>query len=194
LFIYLPMEQLPFDISLAHMAVHIGADAPSNWTRTLREAIWQAVPDMPVPTVRSMDDWIERSTAGRRFDSALFGAFGVLALILAAAGLYGTLLYAVGQQRRELGIRLALGAGRGSVERTVVRRGLGLAVLGSILGLAGAWATGRFLESRLYNLEPNDPVTLGASVAVLLLVAALASWLPARHAGRTDPLETSRVE
>jgi predicted permease len=194
LFFYLPMEDIPFDIPMAHMAVRIRGDPPANWARTLREAIWQAVPDMPVPTIRSMDEWVERSTAGRRFDSVLFGAFGVLALILAAAGLYGTLLYSVGQQRRELGIRLALGAGRGSVERRVVTRGLSLAVFGSLLGLAGAWATGRFLESRLYNLEPTDPSTLAVSVAVLLLAATLASWLPARRAGRTDPLETLKAE
>jgi ABC-type lipoprotein release transport system permease subunit len=80
------------------------------------------------------------------------------------------------------------------VVRRIVTRGLGLAVLGSLLGLAGAWATGRFLESRLYNLEPTDPATLAASVSVLLLAAALASWLPARRAGGTDPLETLRSE
>jgi putative ABC transport system permease protein len=194
LFIYLPMENIPFDIPMAHMAVQIRGDPPANWAPTLREAVWRAVPDMPVPTIRSMDEWVERSTAGRRFDSVLFGAFGVLALVLAAAGLYGTLLYSVGQQRRELGIRLALGAGRGSVERRVVTRGISLAALGAMIGLAGAWGTGRFLESRLYDLEPTDPSTLAASVAVLLLAATLASWLPARRAGRTDPLDTLRVE
>jgi len=194
LFIYLPMEQLPFDIPMAHMAVKLRGDPPANWTRTLREAIWDAVPDMPVPTVRSMDEWVNQSTASRRFDSVLFGSFGVLALILAAAGLYGTLLYSVGQQRRELGIRMALGADRGSVERRIVAKGLTLAALGSMVGLGGAWATGRFLESRLYNLAPTDPTTLIAAVTVLLLVAALSSWLPARRAGRTDPLETLKVE
>jgi predicted permease len=194
LFVYLPMERLPFDIPMAHMAVHIRGDPPVSWAGTLREAVWQAIPDMPVPTVRSLDDWLSRATAGRRFDSVLFAAFGVVALILAAAGLYGTLLYAVGQQRRELGIRMALGAERGSVVRRVVGRGLTLAVLGSLLGLAGAWASGRFLESRLYNLEPTDPATLAASVTVLLLAAAVASWLPARRAGRTDPLETLKAE
>ena len=194
LFIYLPMEQLPFDIPLAHMVVKIQGDPPTGWARTLRTAVWEAVPDMPVPTVRSMDDWIDRSTAGRRFDSVLFGAFGVMALILAAAGLYGTLLYTVGQQRRELGIRLALGAARGSVERRIVTKGLVLALLGSVLGLGGAWATGRFLASRLYDLEPTDPSTLASAVVVLLLISVVASWLPARRAGRTDPLETLRVE
>jgi putative ABC transport system permease protein len=194
LFIYLPMEQLPFDIAMAHMAVKLRGDPPENLARTLREAVWDATPDMPVPTVRSMTEWVSESTAGRRFDSVLFGAFGIMALILAAAGLYGTLLYSVGQQRRELGIRLALGAGRGSVERRVVAKGLILAALGSVVGLGGAWATGRFLASRLYNLAPNDPATLFTAVAVLLVVAGVSSWLPARRAGRTDPLETLKAE
>jgi putative ABC transport system permease protein len=176
------------------MAVKLGGDAPAGWARTLREAVWEEVPDMPVPTVRSMEEWIHRSTASRRFDSALFGAFGALALILAAAGLYGTLLYAVGQRRRELGIRLALGAGRKSVEREVVASGLVLAAVGSVIGLGGSWAMGRFLESRLYNLAPTDPATLITAVVVLLSVAAVASWLPARRAGRTDPLETLKAE
>jgi putative ABC transport system permease protein len=188
------MEQLPFDIAMAHMAVKLRGDPPENLARTLREAVWDATPDMPVPTVRSMTEWVSESTAGRRFDSVLFGAFGIMALILAAAGLYGTLLYSVGQQRRELGIRLALGAGRGSVERRVVAKGLILAALGWVVGFGGAWATGRFLESRLYNLAPNDPSTLFTAVAVLLVVAGVSSWLPARRAGRTDPLETLKAE
>lgn len=193
-FIYLPMEKLPFAIPMAHMAVQGPADPPPGWVRTLRRAVWDAVPTMPVPTVRSMEEWIGMSTAGRRFDSVLFGSFGVLALVLAAAGLYGTLLYSVGQRRRELGIRLALGAGRGSVQRDVVTRGLLLTLVGVLLGLAGAWAAGRFLESRLHGREPTDPGALLAATAVLLAVAVLASWLPARRAARTDPLETLKAE
>lgn len=194
LFIYLPMQKLPFDVPMAHMAVRVSTDPGAGWARTLREAVWSAVPDMPVPTIRSMDEWVAISTAERRFDSVLFGAFGAVALLLAAAGLYGTLLYSVGQRRKELGIRLALGAGRSRVERTVVVRGLSMAVLGSVLGLAGAWAGGRFLESRLYNLAPTDPGTLFTAVLVLLIVAVLASWVPARRAGGTDPLETLNAE
>lgn len=194
LFIYLPMERVPFDLDLAHLAVFIDRDPPAGWARTLRESIWRAIPDVPVPTIRSMAEWQELSTAGRRFDSVLFGTFGALALVMAAAGLFGTLLYSVGQQRRELGIRLALGAVRASLERRVVFTGLSLGLMGSVAGLGGVWATGRFLESRLYDLEPTDPVTLFASVVILLTVAALASWLPARRAGRTDPLETLKAE
>ncbi|MFC1660975.1 ABC transporter permease [Gemmatimonadota bacterium] len=193
-FVYLPMTKLPFDIRLAHMAVKIPTDPPPGWARTLRQAVWSAAPDLPVPVVRSMEEWIDRSTAGRRFDSVLFGAFGAMALFLAAAGLYGTLLYTVGQRRRELGIRIALGAARTRVERQVVTQGIVLALLGSALGLFGAWAAGRLLESRLYDLEATDPMTLLGAVAVLLVASVLASWLPARRAARVDPMGVLREE
>jgi ABC-type antimicrobial peptide transport system permease subunit len=194
LFLYVPMERLPFTIAMAHMAVNIGPHAPTGWARTLREAVWDAAPNMPVPTVRPMEDWIERSTAGRRFDGALFGSFGAMALILAAAGLYGTLLCTVGQRRRELGIRMALGAARMRVQRQVVLQGLVLTVLGCMLGLGATWGVGRLLESRLFGLDSTDPSTLVSAVAVLLGGAILASWLPARRASRVDPIEVLREE
>jgi predicted permease len=192
--LYMPMEHLPFSIPMAHMAVRLRAEAPPGLAAELRAAVWEASPELPVPTVRSMDEWIERSSASLRFDSVLFGSFGVLALFLAAAGLCGTLLYTVGQQRGELGIRMALGAHRGQVERRVVGRGLGLAVLGAVLGLAGTWGVARFLESRLFDMGAMDPPTVAAAVAVLLAAATLASWIPARRAGRTDPMQTLKAE
>ncbi len=193
-FLYLPIEKLTFDIPMAHMAVSLRGGAPAGWSRILREAVWAGAPNMPVPTVRPMEEWIERSTARRRFDGVLFGSFGALALILAAAGLYGTLLYTVGQRRRELGIRMALGAGRRKVERGVVVNGLTLAVLGCGLGLAGTWGVGRFLESRLFELDATDPGTLVTAVGVLLAAAVLASWFPARRASRVDPMQVLREE
>ena len=159
-----------------------------------REAVWAAAPTMPVPTVRSMEEWVDRSTAGRRFDGVLFGSFGALALLLAAAGLYGTLLYTVGQKRRELGIRMALGAARNRVQRQVVSQGLAMALAGCGIGLAGAWGAGRFLESRLFDLGATDPMTLASAVCVLLAAAVLASWFPARRASRVDPIEVLKEE
>ncbi len=194
LFIYLPMAKLPFNIPMAHMAVRLRSGAPEGWSRILREAVWAAAPTMPVPTVRSMDGWIDRSTAGRRFDGVLFGSFGALALLLAAAGLYGTLLYTVGQKRRELGIRMALGAARNRVQLQVVSKGLTMALAGCGIGLAGAWGAGRFLESRLFDLGSTDPMTLASAVCVLLAAAAVASWFPARRASRVDPIEVLKEE
>ncbi len=127
---YVPIEVVPFYIPMAHMAVRVSGVAPDGLARTLRQAVWASAPDMPIPTVRTTNEWMEASMAWRRFNSAVFAAFGMVALILAAAGLYGTMLYNVRQQRRELGIRLALGAARTRVERQVVGRGLRLAVLG----------------------------------------------------------------
>jgi putative ABC transport system permease protein len=192
--IYVPMEVLPFDIPMAHMAVRVRGEAPDGLARTLREAVWRVAPELPVPIVRPMDEWISDSMAGRRFDSAIFAAFGFAALFLAAAGLYGTLLYNVRQQRRELGIRLALGAARQRVERHVVSGGLRLALAGAVLGVLASLWVGRILEDRLYEVGGSDPTALFGAAGLLLASAAVASWLPARRAGRTDPLETLKAE
>ncbi|MDA0328671.1 MAG: ADOP family duplicated permease [Gemmatimonadetes bacterium] len=191
---YVPISVVPFTIPKAHMAVRIRGEAPEGLARTLREAVWRASPEMPVPSVRSMEEWVHDSVSGRRFDSALFSAFGLIALVLAAAGLYGTLLYNVRQQGRELGIRIALGAARSRVEWDVVIAGLRMAGLGALFGLVGAGWVGSFMESRLFGVDSTDPTVLLGSALVLLLAAALASWLPARRAGRTDPLEALKAE
>jgi predicted permease len=192
--LYVPLEHLPFAMDRAHVAVRLAGETPDGFARTLREAIWKAAPDLPVPVIRSMQDWVDRSTASRRFDTVLFGAFGFLALLLAAAGLYGTLLYSVGERRRELGIRMALGAARADLVRRVVLRGVGLAAFGSALGLVGSWLASRALASKLYGLGAHDPGTLALAVGVLLAAAFVASWIPARRAGSTDPLLTLREE
>jgi putative ABC transport system permease protein len=190
---YVPMSTVPFPVNDAHMAV-IADGAASDLPQRLREAVWRVEPSVPVPVVRSMESWVAGATAGTRFDSVIFGAFGAIALLLAAGGLYGTLLYTVGMQRRELGIRLALGAARREIEGRVLGQGLRLAVAGAVLGIAGAWATSTLLEGRLFGVEPGDPATLAVAAAGLLLTAALACWLPARRAAATDPLETLREE
>ncbi len=192
--LYLPIERLPFGMDLADFAVRVTGQEPEGFTRSLREAVWSVAPDLPVPTVRRMTDQIGASTAGRRFESVLFGSFGVVALLLAAAGLYGTLLYTVGQRRREMGIRLALGADRGAVEKHVLKSGALVTILGILLGLAGAWATITFLESRIWGIEARDTASLAGATGLLLLTAMLACWLPARKAGRTDPVEALRAE
>ncbi len=137
---------------------------------------------------------VDASTALRRFESVVFGAFGVIALLLAAGGLYGTLLYVAGQRRRELGIRLALGATRARIQAQVLRAGVTLAVVGLLVGLVGAWAANRLLESLVWGVGGGDPWALGGATVLLLGTAALASWLPARRAGRVDPVETLRAE
>jgi hypothetical protein len=192
--VYLPVEQVPFGLPIASLGVRASAAAAAVLPRALREAVWAAAPSLPVSTVRPLTETIRRSTAGRRFESVIFGAFAAVALLLAAAGLYGTLLYVAGQRKRELGIRLALGASRASIEGRVLRGGVVLGIAGVATGLFGAWLSNRYLESRIWGVATHDPVALAGAAALLLLTAILASWLPARRAGRVDPLEMLRIE
>jgi len=191
---YLPMARLPFTLPLATLMVQVDPAADRSMPQALRAAVWAAAPALPVTTVRSMQEAVDASTAGRRFESLIFGAFASVALLLAAGGLYGTLLYMAGQRRRELGIRVALGASRRRIESAMLRVGLGLGLVGVTLGLGGAWMSNRLLESRIWGVERGDPWALGGAAALLLVTAVVASWLPARRAGRVDPLETLRVE
>ncbi len=191
--VYLPIEAMPFPITRATFAVRL-RDVPVDFARLAREAIWSVEPDLPVTEVASLQSWIDDSSATRRFGSFLFGAFGAVALLLAAAGLYGTLLYTVGQRRQELGIRLALGAGRGRIQNDVIRRGVVHAALGVAAGVAATVWVGRLLEAWLFGVTGTDAVTLATSAGVLFGTAVAASWLPAYRAGRTDPLETLKAE
>lgn len=192
--LYLPMERVPFALDIAHMAVRLRSEAGPEVAQGLRAAIWSAQPNLPVPVVRPMKEWMKRGNAERQFDALIFGAFGLIALVLAAGGLYGTLLYVTGQRHRELAIRLALGATSGKIERWVLRGGIGLAVVGVLVGIGGSWIATRLLENRLFGVERGDPLALVGAAALLLLAAAFASWLPARRAGRTDPLEMLKAE
>jgi putative ABC transport system permease protein len=191
---YVPMSSTPFVEAAVSFAVRLMGAPAGDVAQQLREAIWTVEPDLPLPRVRPMTELAERATARTRFDAWIFSTFGALALLLAAAGLYGTLLYAVARERREMGIRLALGAARRSVEARVLQRGLRTAGIGAAVGGASAWAMSRLLRSRLFEIEPGDPRTLLSAVAVLMLTAAVACWLPARRAGATDPLETLRQD
>lgn len=192
--LYIPMERLPFPIPISTLVVRVEPSADRTMARALREAVWAAAPALPVTTVRSMRQSVAESTAARRFDSLIFGSFAAVALLLAAGGLYGTLLYLAGQRKRELGVRLALGASRGRIEAQVLRAGVVLGMVGVSFGLFGSWLSNRWLESRIWGVERGDPLALGGAALLLLATAVLASWLPARRAGRVDPLETLRVE
>jgi ABC-type antimicrobial peptide transport system permease subunit len=124
----------------------------------------------------------------------LLGAFAGLALLLASIGLYGVLSYVVLQRRRELGLRMALGATAGSVMRMVVARGLMLTAAGLAIGLALAWALTRTLQNLLYGVAAGDPATFAAAVALLAAIALAACYLPARRASRLDPIAVLRAE
>jgi predicted permease len=143
---------------------------------------------------RLLTDVVGTGVANERFALLLIASFALLALVLAAVGIYGVLSYAVTRRTREMGIRMALGAPTAAVRGLIVGDGGRLAGAGVILGLAGAWAATRTLQSFLYEVSATDPLVYGASALTIIAVALLASWLPARAATRVDPLEAVRVE
>jgi putative ABC transport system permease protein len=139
-----------------------------------------------------MDDVVSRSTAQRQLALLLFVAFAALAVLLAAAGVYGVLAGSVSERTKEIGVRTALGATARDTYALVLRRGLGMAAVGLLLGLAGAVATTRYLQSLLFGVAPTDPIVLSVSTGVLLGVSLLACLIPARRAVRIDPMVALR--
>lgn len=141
-----------------------------------------------------MEQVVSDSVANIRLQTILLGAFAALALLLASVGLFGVISYSVEQRRREVGIRLALGAGRGSVLRLVLGQGLRLTTAGLVAGLAGALVLTRYLETLLYEVQPTDPGVFAAVFGVLVATAIVACYVPARRATRVDPAVVLRDE
>jgi putative ABC transport system permease protein len=160
----------------------------------MRRAVAAVDADARVNDVEAMDDVVEQALAQPRFEAEMTGGFGLAALALAAVGIWGLVACAVAERRREIGIRMALGARRGRVVREVAARGLGLALVGIALGLAGALPLARLEASLLYGVAPTDGRALGAAAALLAVIAAAASLLPALQAARIDPAGTLREE
>jgi putative ABC transport system permease protein len=160
----------------------------------VQKIVGQMDPDLPVSDVMTLREAIGKSTIDSQFDSILVLAFAIIALVLAAAGLYGVLAYLVTQRTGEIGIRIALGARRESVLRLVMIDGLRPALIGLAVGLAGSAGVVRLIRSMLYETSPLDPAVFAAVAATLLLVAALACMLPAWRASRLDPMQALRME
>jgi predicted permease len=161
---------------------------------TLERLVREVDPSVPVVRLREMDQVFAESIRRPRLLSQLLAAFAGLALLLSAIGTYGVLSYMVGERRREIGIRVALGAARSSVLALVMKQGLQLAIVGLIVGLVGALGLNRLIASLLFGVEPTDPATLIAVVVTIALVAAFACWLPAWRASRLDPNVVLRAE
>jgi putative ABC transport system permease protein len=170
------------------------AGDPEALTNALSEAIWSVDRDQPVWKIRSLESLVRRDLAPARFSVGLIGAFAGLALLLSVIGVYGVMSFVVTQRSREVGIRMALGARAGQVVRLVLRRGVAVVGVASVIGIAGALAAGRYLESRLYDVGGADPLTMIAVPIVLGAAALLACWVPARRAARVDPAVTLRTE
>jgi putative ABC transport system permease protein len=154
----------------------------------VREAVHAVDPDAPAASLQTMEEYVSTSMAARRFDMRLLVAFAVVALVLAGMGLYGVLANSVSQRRRELGIRMALGAQGRDVLRLVLGEGLRLSATGVILGLVAAFVFTRVLSSMLFGVTATDPLTFGLIAVTQMAVALAACWLPARRATRVDPL------
>jgi predicted permease len=160
---------------------------PATLRGTIEGAVRESDPTIPVVRLQDMNTVFDDSITRPRLLAQLLGGFAGLALLLAAIGTYGVLSYMVAERRREIGIRMALGADQGSVLAQVMRQGLTLTTVGIIAGLAGAFALNRLITSLLFGVQPTDPTTIVAVVATITLVAAIACWLPAWRASRVDP-------
>jgi putative ABC transport system permease protein len=160
----------------------------------VRRAVSDVDPKLPIARVRTMDDVAGGAVARQRFNMTLTGIFAAVALALAMVGLYGLLSYQVAQRTREIGVRMALGARRFDVLRMIVRRGVVLTVIGLALGMAGSLGLARFLDTMLFGVKGTSPWVYAAVASVLLLVATLASLVPARRAMRADPVMALRAE
>jgi len=175
------------------LTIRVSGD-PSAITSSVRAALHASDPNLPLYQARTMDDQRRLNYWEYGLYGWIFGTIGIVGLALAAVGLYGVLSYSVAQRTQEIGVRIALGAGRREVLRLIIGYGLLLAGIGVVVGLMLAPASTWLAKSLLYNVSPFDPLTFAAVAGFLLLVAGLASFLPAIRATRVDPLTALRGE
>jgi putative ABC transport system permease protein len=167
---------------------------PLGLSEPVRQAVWKVDPDQPMWKIRTVEFLIDRSVADRKFLLALMGIFASLALVLTMIGLYGVISYLVNQRTQEIGIRMALGAQMSDILRMVLKQGMFLVLTGVALGLASAWLLTRLIASLLFRVSATDPLTFGGISVLLIAVALLACYLPARRATKVDPLVALRYE
>jgi len=188
---YLPYPQ---DVWSSMVLVARTTVDPASTASALRQQVWSLDKDQPVFDVKTMDEVRSISVALYSFSSVMLAVFAGVALILAAVGIYGVMAFAVTQRTQEIGIRMALGAGRADVLKLVLRHGMWLALIGVAIGLAGAWALTRFLSKLLVGVSTTDILTFSIVTFTLLFAALLACYLPARRATKVDPLVALRTE
>jgi hypothetical protein len=192
--IYLPLAQKRDRLS-GPLTLAVRAEGrPTDLIAAISNEVRAAGSDILITNIATLNEQIDQSLVQERLVATLSLFFGALALLLACVGLYGVMSYDVALRRHEIGVRMALGANAGRVMRLVLRETLLWVALGAALGLGAALATTRWVESLLFGLEPHDPVTIGLAAIVLLAVAAVAAYLPARRASRVDPMAALRHE
>ncbi|MGI9182538.1 MAG: ABC transporter permease [Longimicrobiaceae bacterium] len=193
--LYLPYDVFAGQFGLPSYTLVVSTQVPpTTLTGAVRGAIRSVDPEQPVYNVQTMQQVVRGSISDRQLYLWLLGTFAGIALLLAAAGIYGVISHSVTQRTREIGIRMALGAGAGTVLGLVVRHGATLALLGLVIGVSAAFALTRLLQGLLYGVSATDPLTFAAVGVLLTSVAMLASYLPARRATRVDPMIALRAE
>jgi putative ABC transport system permease protein len=186
---YVPTREFLF----VNLVIRTQGD-PLSLVGGVRKEVNALDPDQPIAAIRPMTEWVAMSAAGARYRTTLLGLFALLAMILAATGIYGVMSYSVAQRTQEIGVRMALGARPLDVLKLVVRQGMMLALIGAIVGLAGALALTRVMSSLLFGVTERDPITFVAVAALLIVVAFISCFVPAHRATRVDPLMALRCE
>ncbi len=187
---YLVHAQWP----MTDMSIVVKGSNPMSFVGAIREKLRAADPLLPMLSIRTLEHVASESVARPRFMMVLLGSFGAVALALAAIGVFGVMSYVVSQRTREIGVRLALGAGTSKVVAEALKRALTPVFMGIAIGVAGALALSRTMASMLYDVRPTDPTTFASVAAVLGTIALLSAWMPARRASRVDPVVTLRSE
>jgi len=175
------------------LAIRTNGD-PSSLVGAVRQIIREVDPDQPVSNVATMEEVLGTETAQRRMGMIMLAGFAVLALLLASLGIYGVLAYFVTQHTNEIGVRQALGATPRDILFLVLKKGMGLTLVGVAIGIASAFALTRLMSSMLFGVKASDPLTFVAVPVLLTLVALLACYIPARRATKVDPLVALRYE
>jgi predicted permease len=188
-----PMVYLPITGGGARFELRTAGD-PTALIPSVRHTVEVLNKNLPLFRVQTQSQSINDLLVQERVIARLSGMFGSLALLLACVGLYGLLSYEMARRRREIGIRMALGAEKRDVLKMVVGQGIRLALIGVVVGVAGALALTRFLSSLLYGVKPTDPLTFVAVSSILIAVALVACYIPARHAAKVDPMVALRYE
>jgi putative ABC transport system permease protein len=189
--VYLPHAQ--YSLGYLTLVVRTKSD-PLNLADEVRRQVMKGDPEQAVSNIASMEQVLSDSIASRRFSAALLGSLAVLGLVLASVGVYGVISYGVSQRTREIGIRMALGAGQGEVLSLVVGQGMKLLLLGIAAGTFAAWLLTPVMSGLLFAIRPSDPLTFASSALFLALVAVLACYIPARRAAKVDPMVALRSE
>jgi putative ABC transport system permease protein len=193
--LYVPFQQEVDDAFVLRFVSFVARTAtPASAVEGIRAEIRRAAPDLPIQSTLTMDEAVTASVAPPRFRMLLLGLFAVTATLIATCGIYGLMAYAVTQRRREIGVRMALGATRRDVLRLVLTRALQIVLAGVIVGLAGAVGVTRVLQRFLFGVTPTDPIAFTVVTLLLMAVGLLAAWLPAHRATRIDPCAALRAE